>query len=149
MQNLLDQLKERLEQKKTWINQNNWANPTSSSYSNGYDSAVKNEIEFLEILLSSIPRENEMIKKNPTKDYFLPVYHSNERIGKIDATVIDSFLVVEERDFCYIIAITIVGENPIDNFNRWYMTPPFQKHERSEKLQEFTETMEYILSDKV
>lgn len=149
MQKVLHFLNERLAQKKLWLAQNNWANPTSSSYSNGYDSAVNNEIEFLESLLEEKPMFKDNNDEALNKDTLIAVYDSTEMIGKIDAKILDSVIIENVENNARIIGIVITGSQPIDNFNRWNLTLPFPKSEQQKNLEEFLDMLEYVRSNKI
>ena len=47
LRKMLHSIVTRLKSREEWKKSNQWADPHSSSYSNGYDAAVDAEIEFL------------------------------------------------------------------------------------------------------
>jgi hypothetical protein len=59
----MNEIKKRLKKLKKWIDDGDWINPHDSGESNGYDRAVREEIEFLE---SIIELENKSLT-NPEK----------------------------------------------------------------------------------
>lgn len=52
---MIDQIRKRLEELKSYKKSGHWANSHSSSYTNGFDHAQTNEILFLESLLATLP----------------------------------------------------------------------------------------------
>ena len=54
MEDLIRKLRERLQKLETWKKSGEWADPYSPRYTNGYDKAVSEEMEFLRNLLNGL-----------------------------------------------------------------------------------------------